>query len=155
MDGEINTGNNEDCTGLPDPEIDLEKTVDGPAVQEMDGTFTVTYTVRATNNGQGPGMYDLVDTFNTGTGITLNGLPTAVYSLGVGEDDNSGTPGAYPNFVTGESLAADMFEEWVVTANFNIDPLLVVPGTQPGGSDCDARPGTPVAGTGFYNAIAR
>ena len=54
---------NETCTGLEDPGINLAKTVNGPATLEADGTYTVVYTITATNTG-GPGMYDLLDTFS-------------------------------------------------------------------------------------------
>jgi hypothetical protein len=135
---------NDTCTGLPEPGIDLAKTVNGPATLEGDGSYTVLYTIVATNTG-GPGSYDLVDAFSPGDGITLN-TATAVYVPGT-EDDQSGTLGAYPNFVTDEGLAAGLNESWTVTANFTVDPAMVDPVT----SQCD--PANPVINTGFYNAV--
>jgi hypothetical protein len=112
---------------------------------EANGTFTVVYAVTATNTG-GPGMYDLVDTFSPGSGITLN-TATATYMAG-SENSQTGTLGAYPNFVTGESLASGLNESWTVTANFTITPALV----DPVDSQCD--PTAPAIDTGFYNAVS-
>jgi len=136
---------NDTCTGLPQPGINLAKTVNGPAVLQGDGTYTVEYTIAATNTG-GPGVYDLVDTFSPGAGITLN-TASAVYVAGT-ENSQTGALAAYPNFVTGEALADGLNESWTVTANFTVDPALVDPQT----SQCD--PAAPVINTGFYNAVA-
>jgi len=137
---------NDACTDLPQPGINLAKTVNGPAVRQPGGTYTVTYTITATNTGQGPGVYDLVDAFTPGVGITLD-TADAVYLAGT-EDDQSGTLGAYPNFVTGEALVAGMDESWTVTAVFSIDMALVTAE----GNDCDP---TNAGGdnTGFTNGV--
>ncbi|MFC1701483.1 beta strand repeat-containing protein [Pseudomonadota bacterium] len=126
-------------------DINLAKTVVGSAVLETNGTYTVVYSITATNAG-GPGMYDLVDAFSPGSGITLNTV-TASYLAG-SEDSQNGTLGAYPNFVTGESLAGGLNESWTVTANFTITPVLV----DPVDSQCD--PTEPAINTGFYNAVS-
>ncbi|MCF6262897.1 MAG: hypothetical protein L3J24_04845 [Xanthomonadales bacterium] len=136
---------NDACTGLPDPGINLAKVVNGAAVLLGNGTYDVVYTITASNSGAGPGMYDLVDTFSPGAGITLN-TATAVYVAGT-ESLQTGTLAAYPNFVAGESLAAGLNESWTVTANFTVDPALV----DPASSACD--PNTPVINTGFYNLV--
>ena len=143
-DSDTDLTDNNACTGLPEPGINLAKTVNGPAAIESDGSYTVIYTITATNTG-GPGVYDLVDTFSPGSGITLN-TATAVYVAG-SEDSQSGTLAAYPNFVTGEGLAERKTESWTVTANFTVDPALV----DPVDSQCD--PAAPVINTGFYNAV--
>jgi hypothetical protein len=126
------------------PVINLAKTVVGTAVMEANGTYTVVYSITATNTG-GPGMYDLVDAFSPGSGITLN-TATATYVAG-SESSQNGTLGAYPNFVTDEGLAAGLNESWSVTANFTINPVLV----DPVDSQCD--PSAPAINTGFYNAV--
>ena len=59
---------NEACTGLDDPGINLAKTVASGPTLEADGTYTVVYTITATNTG-GVGVYDLVDTFSPGTAL--------------------------------------------------------------------------------------
>ena len=153
-DTDPNTGNNQDCDGLPDPNIDLEKSVLPPAQLQGDGSYNVQFVITALNTGQGAGFYDLVDTFSPGDGITFN---TAVieYQFGVGEDDQSGTllpPMTFPlpfmngdTIVDDEALAAGQFEQWLITANFLVDPTMVDPAT----SGCPSRPGDPMPGTGF------
>jgi len=135
---------NDTCTDLPGAGINLAKTVNGPVTLEDDGTYTVVYTITATNTG-GPGVYDLVDTFSPGSGITLN-TAEAVYVAGT-ENSQNGTLAAYPNFVAGEGLADGLNESWTVTANFTVDSAMV----DPDDSQCD--PVTPVINTGFYNAV--
>ena len=127
------------------PIINLAKTLNGPAVLEANGTYTVGYTITASNSG-GPGTYDLVDTFSPGAGITLN-TASAVYLAGT-ENSQNGVQAPYPNFVTGEGLDTGLNESWIVTANFTVDPALLDPAT----SKCD--PAQPVTNTGFYNAVS-
>jgi hypothetical protein len=136
---------NHTCTGLMDPIINLAKTVNGPAALQGDGSYNVLYTITATNTG-GPGVYDLVDTFSPGAGITID-TATAAYLAGT-ESTQTGTLGAYPNFVTTEGLAEGLNESWTVTANFAVDPAMV----DPVSSQCDSA--APAINTGFYNAVA-
>ena len=143
-DGGTVTSNEDDETVNVVP-VNLAKTVNGPAVLQGNGSYDVIYTITATNSGNGPGIYDLLDAFSPGVGITLNST-TAAYVAGT-EVTQTGTLGAYPNFVTGESLAAGLNESWTVTANFAVDPALV----DPASSSCE--PGTPVINTGFYNLV--
>ncbi len=142
---DVDPTDNQTCTGLGDPIINLAKTVASGPTLEVDGTYTVVYTITASNTG-GPGTYDVVDTVLPGDGITLN-TATAVYVPG-SENAQTGTLGAYQNFVTGEGLAEGLNESWSVTANFTVDPALLDPNT----SDCD--PGSPVVNTGFYNEVS-
>ena len=141
---DIDLTDNATCTGLQDPAINLAKTVTGGPTLEANGTYTVVYTITATNTG-GPGSYDVVDTFSPGAGITLN-TAVAAYVAG-SEDSQTGTTGAYQNFVTGEGLGAGLNESWTVTANFAVDPASL----DPASSSCD--PATPVINTGFYNYV--
>ncbi|MSQ97982.1 MAG: IPTL-CTERM sorting domain-containing protein [Xanthomonadales bacterium] len=144
--GESVLTDNDACSNLPDPAINLAKTLKTAPVLQGNGTYTVVYTITASNSGQGPGYYDLDDAFSPGAGIVLNGVPTAVYVAGT-ESTQSGTLGAYPAFVTGEALAAQKNEEWDVTANFTVVPASVSPNS----SQCD--PADPVINTGFYNYV--
>jgi hypothetical protein len=137
---------NDACTALTQPGIYLAKTVDGPAVRQPGGTYSVVYTITATNTAQGSGLYDLIDAFTPGVGITLD-TATAVYLAGT-ESDQSGTLGAYPNFVMGETLAPGADESWTVTAIFSIDMALITAE----GNDCDpANAGA--ENTGFTNGV--
>jgi hypothetical protein len=142
---DVDLTDNDACTGLPESGINLSKVVDGPATLEGDGSFTVVYTITATNTG-GPGMYDVVDTFSPAAGVTLN-TADAVYLAGT-ENSQTGTTGAYQNFVTDEGLADGLNESWTVTANFTVDPVVLDP------ADASCDPADPVINTGFYNAVA-
>ena len=150
---DVDLTDNETCTGLPDPVINLAKTVNGPAAIQPDGTYTVVYTITATNSGQGPGVYDITDTMSPGTGITPvvdATYPGLVYA---GGETQTGVLTAPPlanggTWVTGEALAAGASESWTVTANFTVDPGTLDPAT----SSCDST--APVINTGFYNAVS-
>jgi len=147
-DTDPDPGNNQDCDGLPDPDIDLIKTVDSGPTLEANGTYTVVYRIEADNLGEGPGFYNVEDMFTPGSGITLN-TAMAAYQGG-SEITRTGMLGNFPvsgTIVTGEALAGLRNEFWFVTANFNVDPVMV----DPADSDCD--PGDPVSGTGFYNEV--
>jgi uncharacterized repeat protein (TIGR01451 family) len=150
-DTDPNPGNNDDCEGLPDPVIDLSKTlVPDSLTLEADGSYTVEFEIEANNMGDGPGFYNVIDTATPGMGITLN-TATIAYQVGVGEDDQSGmVVNTYPTLVTDEALAGQQFERWTLTMNFTVVP----PDVDPGTSGCDPRPGDPVPGTGFYNIIS-
>ena len=127
------------------PVIDLAKSVNGPAVRLAGGKYTVEYTITATNSGD-TGTYDLIDAFTPGVGITLDSA-TAVYMAGT-EDSQTGTPGAYPNFVTDEDLANGLNESWIVTAIFSIDLAAVTVE----GNDCDEG-NAGGENTGFTNGV--
>ncbi|MFC1777811.1 hypothetical protein ACFL3I_10810, partial [Pseudomonadota bacterium] len=146
--------NNDACTNLPDPKINLAKTVNGPAVDNGDGTFTVEYTITATNSDDGPGSYDVVDTFTPGVGITLveDGSTSAaiVYGTGPGE---SGV--VTPFFNSGDTavddatLAGQSEETWIVTGIFTVDPAFITVE----GSDCKPDDGEE-GNTGFSNGVS-
>lgn len=136
---------NDDTEQVDVVRVNLAKAVIGSAVLQGDGSYTVTYTITATNLGGGPGIYNLLDTFSPGTGITLN-TATATYLAG-SENSQTGATGVYPNFVTGETLGDGLDEFWTVTANFIVDPAAIDPAT----SACD--PSAPVVSTGFYNLV--
>jgi len=148
---ESNTGDNDTCTDIPDPSLNLAKTVNGPATLEANGTYTVVYTITATNGGQGPGVYDLTDTFSPAAGVTFNSA-TLAYVAG-SENSQTGTLATPPlanggTWVTGESLAAGQNEYWTITANFTVDPAVVPP------ADAACDPASPAINTGFYNAVS-
>ena len=145
--------NDQDCEGLP--LINLEKTVNGPAVYDIPtDRFIVEYTITATNLSTSAGMYDVIDVFDPGTGITLDtALTTDTYQGGTMGETETGTPGAFPVdtvIVTDEALQGGASESWLVEAYFEVDLTTVEPGT----SGCDPRPGDPIDGTGFYNSVA-
>ena len=98
--------NDQDCEGLPI--IDLDKTVQGPATYvDGLGLWRVDYLITATNPSSNTGMYDVLDNFAPGIGITLDTVNTvAIYQ---NDETLDGTPGAFPLdnvIVTGEMLVA-------------------------------------------------
>ncbi len=146
-DTDTDLSDNDACIGLPDPGINLAKTVNGPAVLQGNGSYNVVYTVTATNTGQGPGVYDLVDTFTPPTGVTLNSA-TAAYVAGsessqVGTITSPFTSGA--TVVSAETLAGGQDEAWTITANFTVDPTALDPTL----AACAVQGSA--SGTGFYN----
>lgn len=139
--------NNQICGSVPGPNINLAKTVNGSATLEQDGTYTVFYTITASNPADnGPGIYDVIDTFSPLSGITLK-TATATYAGGSIGESETGTPGAYKNFVTDEALGGGANESWTVEANFRVDANL-----DPQDITCD--PNNPEIDTGFYNFVS-
>ncbi|MEE6287517.1 hypothetical protein V2J52_07615 [Georgenia sp. MJ173] len=69
----ITSGNDdyadEACVPVPGPELDVEKTAVS-AIQNADGSWTVTYVVVAANVSSVGALYDLTDTIEFGDGIT-------------------------------------------------------------------------------------
>jgi hypothetical protein len=139
-------------TNTETPTINLVKTASGPVLQ-ADGTYTVIYTITATNAG-GPGVYDLTDTFSPAAGITLNTAELTSYASAA--DSQNGTviggsiPASFVNgdtIVTGEDLSPGNEETWTITANFTVVAAEL-------NSDATACvQGAEVAGTGFYNYV--
>jgi len=131
--------------------INLAKTA-APAVDVGGGTWEVVYTITATNSGQGPGDYDIMDMMSPGAGITPvidASYPALVYA---GGETQTGALTAPPlanggTWVTGEELAAQASESWTVIARFTVDPAQTDPAT----NACD--PAAPVINTGFYNLV--
>ncbi|HKX57271.1 MAG TPA: hypothetical protein VJN01_14260, partial [Xanthomonadales bacterium] len=144
---------NDACINLPPPAINLAKTVfSGPTFNGGTGRYTVVYRVSATNTGQGPGVYNLTDTFAPAPGITL--FSTA-WAYAPGGETQTGVLGAgFPaianggSVVSGEALASGASETWSVTAEFTVNP-----GNLSGAED-DCVQGEEQSGTGFYNAVA-
>src|SRR5690606_7668509 len=122
-----------------------------PTFSAGTGRYTVMYSVTAQNIGQGPGTYDLTDTFSPAAGITLF---STVWSYGGGETETGTKHGSYPNVPSGatvvanEGLISGESETWNVTAEFTVNP-----GDLTGAED-DCVQGPEQSGTGFYNAIA-
>ena len=146
--------NDEACAPLPEPDIEVSKALSGTPTDNGDGTWTVMYTVTAANTGAGPGSYDLMESIEPGTGITVNATtaPTTVYDA-ANTDGQTGTitsPFASGDtVVTGEDLKAGGTETWTVTVVFDVDPAAVAAA---GSGECtDLADAT--GGGGFTNII--
>jgi uncharacterized repeat protein (TIGR01451 family) len=59
------------CGEVPNPNLHVVKSVASGPTRNSDGTYTVSYTVVATNTGAGPGSYDLVDVPSFGPAISI------------------------------------------------------------------------------------
>ena len=123
--------------------IDVAKTVEfGPIYDNGSDTYTVTYRITAENSGGQAGTYDVTDTFDLGTGITLSGATLAYGGESDGTDGTILSPfNSGDLIIADESLAGLRTESWLVTATFSVDRNLFDP-TQ----DC-------TNGGGFGNRI--
>ena len=102
------------CIPAPTPQIELDKSaVD--AVQNADGSWTVTYDVRAGNLTSIGGAYDLTDTLELGAGITPSSASWSLVGTSVtGEwDDPDTDPTAV--LATGRHLDGDGEHHYEVT----------------------------------------
>jgi uncharacterized repeat protein (TIGR01451 family) len=61
----------------PVPNLSMTKDLLGPAVDNGDGTHTITYAVTVTNRGAGATTYDLADELRFGAGITVTSATVA------------------------------------------------------------------------------
>ncbi|MBN0039100.1 DUF11 domain-containing protein [Cellulosimicrobium cellulans] len=64
-------GTQTDTDCAPVPSIDITKVMDGKPAKNADGTWTVNYTITASNDGATAGVYDLTDRLRYGAGITV------------------------------------------------------------------------------------
>jgi len=115
-----------------EPSIEISKTVNGPAVKNADGTYTVVYTVEAKNTSEVEGTYDLIESIEPGTGITVNTTtkPTIEYLGAPDGGEADGTNGTLTgndfstgsvSVLTNETLAAGATETWKVTVVYDVD----------------------------------
>ncbi|MDF2826735.1 MAG: hypothetical protein K0R01_18 [Mycobacterium sp.] len=103
-------GTQTDTDCAPVPSIDITKTMDGKPVKGTDGSWTVTYTITATNDGAAAGVYDLTDRLRYGAGIEVRTATVTSAPDGVTPSSSwtgQGAEGDPANVVaTGVSLAA-------------------------------------------------
>ena len=103
-------GTQTDTDCAPVPSIDITKVMDGDPVKGSDGSWTVNYTITATNDGAATGSYTLADRLRYGAGIqvktaTVTATPEGVTASGTWT--GQGAAGAPENVVASEvELAA-------------------------------------------------
>ncbi|NOV97369.1 DUF7507 domain-containing protein [Isoptericola halotolerans] len=117
------------CASLP--LIDVAKSIaDGPE-PNGDGTWTIVYELVATNSGQAPGDYDLVDRLLYGEGVVVesaavtapDGVATNASWTGLGAE------GAAENVIaTDVTLAEDSDHTYQVDVTVSLDRETVTPG---------------------------
>ncbi len=109
----------------PVPSIDITKTMDGTPVAGADGSWTVAYTVTATNDGAAAGVYDLTDRLRYGAGIEVRTAKVTAAPDGVtpsGSWTGQGAEGDPANVVaTGVSLAAGAVHTYRVEVVATLD----------------------------------
>ncbi|MEE6287518.1 hypothetical protein V2J52_07620 [Georgenia sp. MJ173] len=146
----ITSGNDEysddACVDIPDPTVEVAKTATS-ALQNSDGSWTVTYEVEASNTSSVGGAYDLTDTIDFGEGIT----PTAAtWSLRDSELDGEwADPATEPTatLATDRPLAGGADHTYVVVVDATVAAGVI--GSEPG--QCSGDDGT--GGGGFLNSV--
>ena len=114
-----------DCVDIPLPHITVTKVAKGPATLVSGNTYTAQYTVTVTNDGQGPGQYDLVDLPDFGDGATVTDVdPQSVNDVDINAGDS---------------------DEYTVTVTFTVDPAMPADERECGDE--------PTAGQGAYNSV--
>lgn len=136
------------CMDIPAPDITIDKTLDGPIVDNHDGTYTQSYIVTVTNEGNGYGTFDAIDHAGFGDGFIIESA-TFSNSEGVGTVDGwDGLMLLYDNQAlgSGESVST------TIDVVFSIDPSVQF-SDQPADWKCstDSQTGEFVPGSGLYN----
>ena len=73
----------DDQACAPIPSIDITKTVVGDPVEGKDGSWTITYSIEATNSGDAAGTYALTDRLRFGAGIDVTSAKVMATPKGV------------------------------------------------------------------------
>ena len=76
-------GTQTDTDCAPVPSIDIAKSVVGGPVAGKDGTWTITYAIKATNTGGAEGAYTLTDRLRFGAGIEVTAAEVTATPKGV------------------------------------------------------------------------
>lgn len=158
------------------PDINVSQKINNLPALNQDNTYTLEYTITASNTGSAAGLYDLVYEFSPAPGITLE---AATLSYSPGGETQTGTPllslplefsqieaeevvgfifdeetGEVIEFlrtfyilVVAEQLAAGATESWTVIATFDVDPGV----TDSKSAFCN--PATPQSLTGFHSRV--
>jgi len=112
-----------DCAPLPS--IDVTKVMDGQPVKSADGTWTVRYTITASNDGAAAGLYDLTDRLRYGAGIKVRTATVTAAPEGVTASTTwtgQGAEGDPANVVvTGVDLAAGATHTYRVQVDATLD----------------------------------
>jgi LPXTG-motif cell wall-anchored protein len=129
------------CVPIPDPNVTVTKNVtSGPTYNSTNDNYTISYDITATNNGNGPGTYDLADTPTFANGTTITNVTVDSTQIPTGTVDNPTNP-----IVNDEPIAAGNTHNYTATITFTVDP-----GTTTEQRDCTI--GTD-PGTGTLNTV--
>lgn len=147
-DGNVTLDEDWACMDIPAADITIEKTLDGPIVDNLDGTYTQRYIVTATNEGEGYGTFTAVDHAEFGPSFVIE---SATFTNDEGTSTSEGWVGdavLYDNQALGggESIST------TIDVVFSIDQGTMFP-TLPDDWACSTHPETGefVPGAGLYN----
>ncbi|MCP4047162.1 MAG: hypothetical protein GY732_14385, partial [Gammaproteobacteria bacterium] len=146
---ETDTTDNDACVDLPDPDLDLSKTITNV---ELTGVYTyrLTYLVRMDNEGDGPGgPYDIDDVTGFGAGVTLDGTPVVTY-VPISDGASPVTSPGWTKIADDETIAGQKSESWQVVANVIVDPS---DADYAANRECEGEGSSLVTGKGFYNKV--
>ncbi|MBN0038557.1 DUF11 domain-containing protein [Cellulosimicrobium cellulans] len=118
-------GTQTDTDCAPVPSIDITKVMDGKPAKNADGTWTVNYTITASNDGATAGVYDLTDRLRYGAGITVKTATVTATPEGVtasGTWTGQGEAGAPENVVASDvTLPAGTTHTYQVQVEASLD----------------------------------
>jgi hypothetical protein len=137
----------DDDACAPTPRASFEKDLVGTPVANGDGTYTITYDITVTNDGEADVTYDLSDQLRYGAGVTVSSASVANTSPGGIATNPSWDGDADPQVVTGQALAGGAVHVYRVVVVADVAQQLA-----PGAGDCEL--GGSEAGTGFLNEAA-
>ncbi len=133
----------DDCAPVPGPEVSVDKIVSSGPFDNLDGTFTIVYSIDVTNAASaGAGTYDLSDTATFSPGVTIESQAVANTAPGsIATDATFPTSGT---IVTGETILAGATHTYVVTvvATLAVDTTTTY-------EECSSTTGA--AGEGLFN----
>jgi uncharacterized repeat protein (TIGR01451 family)/LPXTG-motif cell wall-anchored protein len=141
-----NIGGDDDgeaCEELPDPLITVDKEVTSGPTQSSPGssTWTVGYDIVISNDGDGPGTYDLTDVPAFASGITITAREATSSDIAINGDFNTD--------LTSSSIATDVEIAGQTEQTVAVLITFTLPGTvDPDDREC-GEPATP--GKGTYN----
>ncbi len=139
------TPDDEVCTPLPNPNIDMTKSVVGSAsLDPVTGEWTIVYEIVVENSGDGPGEYDIDDEFGFGAGVHVQSVAATVVGI-TGQTDPAGPTGAHLNpgfdgdsdiaLIAGVDIVGHAIHTYRVTVTATIDEPVV------GAGVCDVETG--------------
>jgi hypothetical protein len=130
------------CAALP--AVSIAKTVSSGPTTNADGSWTISYGITATNNGGAPGPYDLSDTLNFGSGVSVRSATVTSSPAGATLTSPAWNGSSNSAIVTARDLAAGASELFTITVVADAPDAVSVTA-----ADCTLDSGE--AGTGLRN----
>ncbi len=131
------------CGPLPGPDVSVDKTISSGPIDNLDGTFTIVYSIDVTNAASaGSGQYDLADAASFSPGVTIESQ--AVTNTAPGTITTDATFPTSGQIVTGETIlpGATHTYEVTVVATLEVDTTTTY-------EECSSTTGA--AGEGLFN----